>query len=163
VDPKKLHEKVSWITKEGYFDPGKFPIDSALKQALSDDQQQFVTGLNLLRSMYSHGRTEAGVFLMGLLVNCEDNWEKRIKIVEALKGIDTRPCADLLFGELKRVKSSNTTRRYLGAVVQVLSLMPTELVRAKFEALADDKSFSPKMRDKFRAAVEKRFFGDRGW
>ena len=52
-----------WITKEGYFDPGKFPIDSALKQALSDDHQEFRSGLNLLASMYGHGRMEAGIFL----------------------------------------------------------------------------------------------------
>src|SRR5271157_3494985 len=103
------------------------------------------------------------VFLLGLLVNCEDNWEKRIEIAEALKGIDTKPCADLLFGELKRVKSSNTTRRYLGAVIKVLSDMPTELVEEGFQALAEDRSFSPKMREKFRAVLEKRVFEDYGW
>jgi hypothetical protein len=75
MDPKKLHENVPWITKDGYFDPGKFPIDSVLKQALSDNDQEVRSALNLLSSMYGHGRTEAGVFLMGLLVNCEDNWD----------------------------------------------------------------------------------------
>ena len=54
----------------------------------------------MLGSMCGHGRTEAGVFLLGLLVNCDDNWEKRIKIVEAMKFIHTKPCADLLFGEI---------------------------------------------------------------
>ena len=160
VDPKKLHQQFPWITKEGYFDPGKFPIDSALKQALSNDDQEFRSGLNLLSSMYDHGRTEAGVFLMGLLVNCEDNWEKRISIVEAMRGIDTKPCAELLFEELKRVRSSNTTRRYLGAVIKVLSAMPSELVDEGFEALAADNLFSYKMRDKFRAVLEKRIFDD---
>ncbi len=37
MDPKKLLGNVPWITIEGYFDPAKFPIDSVLKQALSDD------------------------------------------------------------------------------------------------------------------------------
>ncbi len=32
-------------------------------------------------TLYSHGRTEAGIFLMGLLMNSEENWEKRISIV----------------------------------------------------------------------------------
>jgi hypothetical protein len=113
--------------------------------------------------MYGHGRAEAGVFLLGLLVNCEDNWEKRIKIVEARKGIDTKPCADLLFAELKRVKSSNTTQRYLMTVIKALSYMPSELVQAGFEALAEDRSFSPKMRDKFRAVLENRHFEDYWW
>ena len=160
MDPKKLHQQFPWITKEGYFDPGKFPTDSVLKQALSDNDQEVRSALNLLSSMYGHGRTEAGIFLMGLLVNCEDNWEKRISIVEAMRGIDTKPCAELLFAELKRVKSSNTTRRYLGAVIKVLSAMPSELVEEGFEALAEDKSFSYKMRDKFRAVLENRIFDD---
>jgi hypothetical protein len=163
MDPKKLHGRFPWITKEGFFDPALFPIDSVLKQALSDDDEQFRSGLNMLGSMYGHGRTEAGVFLVGLLVNCEDNWERRIRIVEALKGIDTRPCADLLFGELKRIKSSNTTRRYLDTVITALALMPPGLVRARFEELADDKSFSPKMRDKFRAVLGHRFRDEDDW
>ena len=121
MDPKKLLGNVPWITKDGNFDMTRFPIDNVLKQALSQDDQEFRTGLNLLSSMCSYGRTEAGVFLMGVLLNCDDNWEKRITIVEAMKFIKTKPCADLLFSELKRVKSSNTTRRYLATVIKVLS------------------------------------------
>ena len=113
--------------------------------------------------MCGYGRTEAGVFLMGVLLNCDDNWEKRITIVEAMKFIHTKPCANLLFGELKRVKSSNTTRSYLASVIKVLSSMPSELTEEGFRTLAEDRSFSPKMRDKFRAVLEKRFFGDHGW
>jgi hypothetical protein len=153
MDLEELHGKVPWITKEGFLDPARFPIDSILKQALSDDDQKFRSGLSLLSSMHRHGRSEAGVFLLGLLVSCDDQWEKRIKIVESLRGIDTKPCADLLFGELKRVKSSNTTRRYLTTVIKVLSLMPSELVEEGFESLVHDKSFSPKMRDKFKAVL----------
>jgi hypothetical protein len=159
---KKLLGSVQWITKEGYFDPAQFPIDGVLKQALSEDDQEFRTGLSMLGSMYGHGRMEAGVFLLGVLVNCEDNWERRIKIVEAMTGIHTKPCADLLFGELKRVKSSNTTRRYLGAVIRTLSSMPTELVEEGFETLAEDRSFSPKMRDKFREVLERLLYDDFG-
>ena len=153
MDPKKLYGKWPWITKDGSFDPTQFPIDGVLKQALSGDDQQFRSGLNLLRSMFGHGREEAGVFLLGLLVNCEDQWERRITIVEALQGINTKPCADLLFGELRRVRSSNTTRRYLAAIIKVLAAMPTELTEAGFESLAQDKSFSQKMRDKFKAVL----------
>jgi hypothetical protein len=154
MDPRKLFGNVPLFTKEGYFDPAQFPIESVLKQALSDDDHEFRAGLSMLRSMYGNGRTEAGVFLLGVLVNCEDKWEKRIWIVEVMTGMHTKPFADLLFGELKRVKSSNTTRRYLGAVIKVLSSMPSELIAEGFETLAEDRSFSPKMRDKFRAVGE---------
>jgi hypothetical protein len=160
MDPKRLLDNLPFITKEGYFDPAQFPIEGALRQALSDDDQEFRAGLYILRSMYDHGRTEAGVFLLGVLVNCDDNWEKRIKIVEVMRGIDTKPCAYLLFGELKRVKSSNTTRRYLGALIKVLSSMPLELIEEGFETLAEDTSFSPKMRHKFRTALENSLFHD---
>ena len=163
VDPKKLHGKFPWITKEGTFDPAQLPIDIVLKQAVSDDDQQFRSGLSLLGLMYGHGRMEAGVFLLGLLVVCDDDWEKRIKIVEAMKGIETKPCADLLFNELKRVKSSNTTRRYLGAVIRVLSLMPSELIKEGFESLAADTSFTQRMRDKFKAALQDKDHGYRGF
>jgi hypothetical protein len=110
--------------------------------------------------MYGHGRTEAGVFLLGMRVNCEDHWDKRIRIVESMKGIHSKPCADLLAGEFKRVKSSNTTRRYLGAVLKVLSAMPPELIEVGFETLAEDRSFSPNMRERFRAVLDQRVFGD---
>jgi hypothetical protein len=157
---KKLLGDVPWITKNGNLDLTRFPIDNILKQALSEDEQEFKTGLSVLSSMCGYGRTEAGVFLMGVLLNCDDNWEKRITIVEAMRSIHTKPCADLLFNELKRIKSSNTTRRYLATVIKVLSSMPSELTEESFEALAEDRSFSPKMRDKFRAVLEQRFLDD---
>ena len=160
MDPMKLLGNVPWITNEGYFEPAQFPIDGVLRQALSEDDREFRSGLTMLSSMYGHGRPEAGVFLVGVLVKCDDHWEKRIKIVEAMAAIDTKPCADLLFGELKRVKSSNTTRRYLGAVINALSFMPSELIEEGFETLAEDRSFSPKMREKFRAVLDQRVFDD---
>jgi hypothetical protein len=163
MDLKKLLGNVPWITKSGDLDLTRFPIDNVLKQALSEDAQEFKTGLSVLSSMCGYGSTEAGVFLLGVLLNCDDNWEKRSSIVEAMRSIDTKPCADLLFNELKRVKSSNTTRRYLATVIKVLSTMPSELTEDGFEALAEDRSFSPKMRDKFRAALEKQSFDDYGW
>jgi hypothetical protein len=147
--PKKRVEKVPWITKDGFLDPAQFPMDLNLKQALSEDDEQFRSGLGVLSMMYAHGRQEAGVFLMGLLVSSDDRWERRIKIVEALRGINTKPCADLLFGELKRVKSSNTTRRYLTTIIKVLAAMPSELIQEGYASLAQDESFSQKMLDKF--------------
>ena len=136
------------------------PIDGILRQALSDSERQYRSAVTTLQSMYCAGRKESGILLIGLLMTCDDNWEKRMDIVDGLKVVETQACADVLFGELRRVKSSNRTRRYLTTVIRVLSQMPSELVLAGFESLADDKMFSPRMRAKFRAALEEVIAGD---
>ena len=38
--------------------------------------------------------------------------------------------------------------------------MPSELVETGFEAIAEDTSFSPKMRNKFQAGLENRLLED---
>jgi len=159
MKPEDLIGKVPWITSKGFLDPGKFPIDGVLKQALSTDEAEFRSALAVLRSMYGHERKEAGIFLLGLFMSCEDNWGKRSAIVEALQGVNTQACADVLFREFKRFKSSNTTRRYLGTVLNVLAQMPSELIEEGFEELANDKSFSQKMRAKFRAVLNRDSYG----
>jgi hypothetical protein len=93
-------------------------------------------------------------------VNCEENWEKRSAIVDALKGITTQACVDLLFRELKRVKSSNTTRRYLTHILTVLASMPSELVLPGFRLRFSDRSFSPKFRQKLTALLHERSIDD---
>ena len=54
-------------------------------------------------------------------------------------------------------------RRSLATVIKVLFDMPSELIEEGFRTLAEDRSFSPKMREKFQAVLEKRLFGDHGW
>src|SRR5512135_2960669 len=51
------------------------------------------------------------------------------------------------------VGKTGTTRLYLASVIKVLASMPLELIEAGFESLAQDKSFSQKMRDKFKAVL----------
>ena len=100
------------ISEDGFLDPTQFPIDPLLKQALSNDRQEYDWAVSLLRSMHNCERTEAGVFLIGLLLTCGDNWEKRRAIAIALYDVQTEVCVNVLFGELKRVKNTNSTRRY---------------------------------------------------
>ena len=154
MKPEDVIGKVSWLSKGGSVDLAKFPIDSVLTQALDADASKFRSGVVLLRSMCGHGRREAGIFLLGLLLASDgEDLERRAVVVEALRDVPTKPCADLLFAELRRVKSSNTTRRYLATVIEVLTAMPRELIEDGFAELAADKSFSQKMRDKFRAVI----------
>ena len=55
------------------------------------------------------------------------------------------------------------SRRNCQKPVKVLSCMPSELIEEGFEALAEDRSFSPKMRDKFKAVLGKRLRDEDDW
>ena len=146
--------RVPWLTRKG-LDLSKFPIDGVLKQAMAESGHDFLGALGVLEAMHRRGRLEAGVFLLGLLVSSGDNWGRRTEIVERLQGFNTPECAHFLFSELERVKSNNTTRRYLASVLKVLAAMPPELVQSKLLDLIADNRFSPRMRDKFVEALDK--------
>ncbi|MGH7456951.1 MAG: hypothetical protein ACRENG_36710, partial [bacterium] len=150
-----------WITKDGYFDVTKFPIDSILAQIQQEDEESFLGALSVLQSMQLNGRQEAGIFLMGFLANLSDDWEKRIEVVKALKGFHTLGCANLLFSEMKRVKSSNTTRKYLNTILEVLADMPLHLIESGFDELIEDKSFSYRMKKKFENILEETYWGEK--
>ena len=68
---KRSKPRLPGVTEDGFLDPAQFPIDPVLKQALSDDRQEFHSAVSLLRSMYNYERKEAGVFLLGLLPGFE--------------------------------------------------------------------------------------------
>ena len=75
-------------------------------------------------------------------------------MVEALGWGKAELIADALLGELRRVKSSNATRRYLGKVLAALARLPADIALPRLDQLAEDRSFSPKMRAKLRDAAE---------
>lgn len=145
---------VPWITAEGAFDPAKFPIDSTLRKCVSSNSDEFRTGCRLLSTMVAHGRVEAGIFLLGLLRYFEGDLNALGVVVENLGEFQNARCAAELFAELRRVPSSNTTRRYLDSVIRTLVRFPPDIVRESFWKLSGDSAFSPKMRAKFRAAAE---------
>lgn len=72
---------VPWITKDGYLDLAKFPIDSTLTQAVGDDGEKFHSACRILGSMASAGRTKAGVFLYGLPTFCAGGMAKKQSVV----------------------------------------------------------------------------------
>ena len=145
---------VPWITEDGYLDLNKFPIDSTLAQAVGDNEEQFRLACRTLASMVYAGRTEAAVFLYGLLGFCDDSRIKKESVVKALGAVGTQQSANLLFEELKKTESSNSTRSYLAVLLKVLRGFPSELVRDGFERLLSDSRWSYKMKRKFEAALE---------
>lgn len=152
--------KVPWITEEGYLDLTRLPLDSLLRQALSSDPQEAGRAWRTLGSMQQSGRREAGVFLLGLLACLPDAWDRRTVLVECLRGFREPGCVAYLLGELKRVKGSNTTRRYLDAVLETLASLPRELVEDGLGELLEGPGFSPRMRAKFRAVLAKLWHED---
>ncbi len=147
-------ENVPWITADGFFDPAKFPIEVPIRQCLDPSSREFRDGCSFLGNMASRGRVDAGIFLLGLLRYYEEDLAVATTIVECLKDFHDARCVASLFGELRRVPSSNRTRRYLDTVINALRLLPAEMVKGLFEQLAQDTAFSYKMRAKFAAAGE---------
>ena len=152
------HHNVPWITKDGWLDVARLPIDSILDQTLADDIDTFRSGCTMLQTMHRHGRTDAGIYLLGLLRHFQNDHQRLTIIVESLGGFETEACVDALFAELKRVKSSNTTRTYLNTVIEVLSFFHIDMIKPRFEDLAQDSYFSNKMRRKFEEALDNMWY-----
>ena len=149
-----------WITEDGDIDPGKFPIDQTLERTLDQDFEEFRQACSVLRLMHQQGKIGAAIYLLGLLHHYRDNYERLIEIVTYLQGYKTRECAEALLSEIRRVKSSNTTRRYINTILKALSSFPLEMVENGLTVLAEDKTFTYKMRNKFSDLIEEKRWGD---
>jgi len=149
---------IPWLAEDGSLDPARFPIEGLLQQALDRDDGNFRTACTMLQSLCSHGRSEAGVYLLGLLCFYQGDLERLAVIVESLAAFRAPQSAAALFGELRRVKSDNSTRGYLAVVLRTLLRFPPELVEDGLSVLAEDRSFSIKMRQKFRVAAEELYW-----
>jgi hypothetical protein len=144
---------VPWITAEGTLDCSEFPIAVPIRQFLDPSSVAFGHGCRFLGSMVSAGRVDAGIFLLGLLRYYEEDLTAVTIVVESLAQFHDPRCATALFGELRRVASSNKTRRYLDAVIASLTRLPADMVQERFSALSRESAFSYKMRAKFRDAA----------
>ncbi len=151
-------ELPDWITPDGMLDLTKFPIDGLLEQALDSEFDAFRSACALFGSMSSAGRLEAGIHLIGLLGYYSFDLRRLEVIAEHLEHFHHESTANALLAEIRRVKSSNTTRRYLNRVLRSLRALPPHLVASGLEELAEDTSFSPKMRAKFRDCLD-RYWG----
>ena len=145
---------VPWITEDGHIDMKKLPIDGTLIQSVSDGDDDFSSACRVLSSMVSAGRTEAGVFLCGLLGFYADNAARKQEIVSALWHVKTRQAADLLFSELERTESSNSTRGYINEILKALKGFPLDLVKEGFEVLLSSGKWSCRMKRKFRDILD---------
>ena len=147
-------ESIPWITAEGMLDLGKIPVDSILRDTLNPEFERFRSGCVLLGSMAGSGRAEAGVHLVGLMQYFAADLQRLEVVADQLSHFRHESSANVLFAELRRIKSSNSTRRYLDQVLRSVTRLPRHLVSDGLEDLAYDTSFSVKMRAKFSHALE---------
>jgi hypothetical protein len=147
-------EAIPWLTAEGTLDLAGFPLDSLLKETLSAQFDRFRSGCVLLGSMAGGGRAEAGVYLVGLMRYYASDLTRLTVVVEQLAHFPHASSAEALLAELRRVKSSNATRRYLNQVLRSVTRFPRHLVSGGLQDLAYDTFFSSKMRAKFLDALE---------
>jgi hypothetical protein len=130
-------------------------ISRNIQDALSGDSSVASQSCRVLGFLADHGRTDALVFLLGMLSYHRGDLKRLQPVVEALAHCFSPVVAEALFNEIARLPSSNQTRRYLNLVIETLSWFPNELVEDRFCSLADDRAFSPKMRVKFQEVVDK--------
>jgi len=135
-------------------DIAKASIRGNIEDSLSTDLSTSARACRVLGVVGAAGRLDAVVFLLGLLSFYRDDLKRLEPIVEALGGCPLPVVVEMLFGEVARVRSCNQTRTYLNVVIKTLSRFPNELVADRFERMADDTSFSPKMRSKFREIAD---------
>ena len=138
-----------------HFDPATYPLEKVVKKALSREDRDFHTACQLLVAR-KHARDEVIVVFLGLLAIYSDNLERLTSIARFLRIVPSEATAQRLFEELRRVKSNNTTRRYLSAVLDTLAEYPPSLTGDWFAQLSEDRAFSPRRRAQFRALA----FGD---
>lgn len=143
---------VPYLTEQG-LDLSRYPIDSVLRQALSPDEEQFRTGCSLLKSMCHGGRTEAGVFLLGLLRHYPENYARLALIAEALWSFPVAATVEALASELRRVEGSSSTRGYLRQIIATLEQFPAQLVNEKIQELSSDPQVGTRFRKHLRAML----------
>lgn len=141
-----------WLSERG-IDLARVPIDSVLLQALSPDDGKFRSGCSLLRSMSYAGRVEAGVFLLGLLRYYPEDYARLTCIAEALASFPAAATVDALASELRRVKGSSSTRRYLRRIIETLERFPEELVEEQVQSLSTDPQIGLRIRQHLSAVI----------
>ena len=145
---------VPWLTKDGHVDLAKLPIEATLAQALSREPGEYRSACYSLGSIASAGRTEAAIFLCGLLRYCVGDMAKREVVAKALGQVHTKECARVLFEELERTESSNTTRVFIKTILKAVAGFPPELVQDRLMELRADPKWSYRMKRNFEDILD---------
>ena len=145
--------KQPWMTKDGYIDLSKIPIDSVLRRTVIKDDNEFKDACSVLRAMYHAGREDAGIYLYGLFIHNHGNMARKEIVIKALSDVQTKESAIMLFKELNDIKSNNVTRGYINEILKCLSRYPIDIISEGFEELLKDKKWSYRMKNKFKEII----------
>jgi len=141
------------MTKDGYIDLSKIPIDSVLRRTVIKDDNEFKDACSVLRAMYHAGREDAGIYLYGLFIHNHGNMARKEIVIKALSDVQTKESAIMLFKELNDIKSNNVTRGYINEILKCLSRYPIDIISEGFEELLKDKKWSYRMKNKFKEII----------
>ena len=139
-----------WMTAEGTLDLAELPIDGILKQAIDPEFERFRSAYGLLGCMAGAGRREAGLYLIGLLGLYPSDLQRLEVIAGAAWAFFPRVVREPTLGRDPARQKFEYHSAILGPAV-----LPLYLVKSGLEGLAEDTSFSPKMRAKFRNCCER--------
>jgi len=145
-----------WLTDQGV-DISLYPIQDVCRQALSSNDREFQSGCSLLKSMCGTGRVDAGVFLLGLIWRHSNEYSRLVLIVNALESFERPETVKALASELRRVKGSSLTRRYLRRIIEVLGRFPSELAGETIEQLSMDPTVGAKFREHLKELTGNNF------
>ena len=144
-----------WITPEGDIDLSRFPLETLVRPTLDErDAEGFGGACRTLASRAATDMDDAVLVLLGLLRWYQNDLERLYHVVDALRTCRSAIVADALMSELRRVKSTNASRKYLRSIIEALESFPREIRCERFEELSSDKFFSYKMRSRFRALAD---------
>ena len=138
-----------WFTSQG-IDLTQYPIDGVLRHALSSKEDEFRGACSILNSMSGSGRVEAGVFLLGLLRCNSDDYERLTLIADALEHFQHPEAVQAFATELRRVRGSSVTRRYLRRIIDALKSFPPELAGETIQSLSSDPLVGTRFRQHLR-------------
>ena len=149
-----------WFTKNG-LDLSKYPIDELLRKSLSANDVDFRTACTLLKSMCDEGRSEAGVFLIGLLLHYPENYPRLSLIADSLASYPSPETVAAFAGELRRVRGSSLTRGYLRAIIDGLERFPSKITEKQMVSLASDMSVGARFRQRLKSIIQDYGYGRR--
>lgn len=134
-----------WFTAQG-IDLALYPIDGVLRQALSENAEDFRSGCSILKSMCGSGRIDAGIFLLGLQRRYPEDYARLTIIADALESFQYPETVLALASELRRVQGSNSSRRYLRQVIDTLTQLPLEMTADAIQSLSTDPLVGTRIR-----------------